>query len=311
MSTIVYQELQPCCNNESHFIESRTTLSLKLNSSTKNSVENFSSNSLYGAKTTPSSSNSSGGWSSIEALTSKRDAVPKEEVVYVHPLVKRSSFMLSEKSLKMCTESLGNETGTFDMESTDSLFTSTTTTTTKTKITTTATKGRTTPRQKFDIRKELSLGQGKFPPPLTTIAGTSNICVRPYREDGRLVIEAVSTPPIQACMQAERSDGRLRLSMMMEDINDNDNDNDNENDNGVEELVENDEEGLEEEVVKEEVLEECNKKNDAYLLEDMNGISKELGVKLGIGKIQRTSRCKERGQGNKGLINWEPFWVAT
>ncbi|XP_021750386.1 protein FANTASTIC FOUR 3-like [Chenopodium quinoa] len=310
MSTIVYQELQPCCNSESHFIESRTTLSLKLNSSMKNSVENVSSNSLYGAKTTPSNSNTSGGWSSIEALPSKRDAVPKEEVVYVHPLVKRSSFMLSEKSLKMCTESLLNETGTFDMESSDGLFTSTTTT----KLTTKTMKGRTTPRQKFDIRKELSLGHGKFPPPLTTIAGTSNICVRPYREDGRLIIEAVSTPPIQPCMQAERGDGRLRLSMMMEDINDNDNDNDNENDNGVEELVENDEEGLvkdvEEEVGKEEFLEECHK-NDSYLMEDMNGISKELGVKLGIGKIQRLSRCKERGQGNKRLINWEPFWVAT
>ena len=45
---------------------------------------------------------------------------------------------------------------------------------------------------------------------------------------------------------------------------------------------------------------------------DIKGITVELGVKLGLEKIQRTGRCKEGSQaGNKRLINYKPFWVAT
>lgn len=52
-------------------------------------------------------------WSSI--LLSKKPADDDESSKlpppYVHPLVKRSTSALSEKSLKICTESLGSETG--------------------------------------------------------------------------------------------------------------------------------------------------------------------------------------------------------
>lgn len=56
-----------------------------------------------------------GGWSFIQALSNTSlsfKEVLDTDKVYVHPLVKRSSSMLSAKSLEMCTESLGSESGT-------------------------------------------------------------------------------------------------------------------------------------------------------------------------------------------------------
>ncbi|GAY40699.1 hypothetical protein CUMW_053990 [Citrus unshiu] len=54
-------------------------------------------------------SEDTGGWSFLQCLSKETAAAHKKE--YVHPLVKRSASMLSEKSLEMCTESLGSETG--------------------------------------------------------------------------------------------------------------------------------------------------------------------------------------------------------
>ena len=48
-------------------------------------------------------------WSSI--LISNRSNESGSNPPYVHPLVKRSASSLSEKSLEVCTESLGSETG--------------------------------------------------------------------------------------------------------------------------------------------------------------------------------------------------------
>ncbi|XP_010667002.2 protein FANTASTIC FOUR 1 [Beta vulgaris subsp. vulgaris] len=309
MSTIVYQELQPSCTNtESFFVESRT-LNLKLN--------NFS-------KVETEAATISGGWSAIEALPSKSDSykTSKDEPPYVHPLVKRSSFMLSEKSLEMCTESLGNESGCCSMESGLFSFPSTTTTTTM-KMQDYK------PRQKLQKRKTLIVDHGKFPPPLTTISGGSNpIHVKQYREEGRLVLEAVCSPPIQSYLQSERSDGRLKLSIVRALSTDDIKNDEEENycdsqimDNDVVEEFLDDEMDHEKEIMEVDVvekedlnLEECNsssKENDANFFEDMNGITVEFGVKLGLGKIHRPTRCKERGQGNKRLINWESFWVAT
>ncbi|XP_042518647.1 uncharacterized protein LOC122092404 [Macadamia integrifolia] len=61
-----------------------------------------------------------GGWSCIQALVNtSQDPKPavaakekdEKEKLYIHPLVKRTSSQLSEKSLEMCTENLGSETG--------------------------------------------------------------------------------------------------------------------------------------------------------------------------------------------------------
>ncbi|KAL0459988.1 UNVERIFIED_CONTAM: protein FAF-like, chloroplastic [Sesamum latifolium] len=47
-------------------------------------------------------------WGSILTQKSESSCLPPP---YVHPLVKRSASSLSEKSLEICTESLGSETG--------------------------------------------------------------------------------------------------------------------------------------------------------------------------------------------------------
>nr|AFK46160.1 unknown [Lotus japonicus] len=59
------------------------------------------------------------GWSFLQALTKPTSSncnKEEDDKVYVHPTVKRSSSLLSEKSLEMCTESLGSETGVENVE---------------------------------------------------------------------------------------------------------------------------------------------------------------------------------------------------
>ncbi|KAG6582283.1 Protein FANTASTIC FOUR 4, partial [Cucurbita argyrosperma subsp. sororia] len=85
---------------------------------------------------------------------------------YVHPLVKRSRSTLSEKSLALCTENLGNETGADFVE--DAIFSDL-------KVERSPTRKR--------VKSNDNQGNKKlFPPPLTTIAGVDSIRVRSYRE---------------------------------------------------------------------------------------------------------------------------------
>jgi len=50
-------------------------------------------------------------WSSILTQKNKDEASQSKPPPYIHPLVKSSKNYLSENSLKICTESLGSETG--------------------------------------------------------------------------------------------------------------------------------------------------------------------------------------------------------
>ncbi|XP_021889422.1 protein FANTASTIC FOUR 3 [Carica papaya] len=104
---------------------------------------------------------------------------------------------MSEKSLEMCTENLGNETGSEETMS----------------ECWTMEKTKTIPIRE----KSKRLGQSKtlpsFPPPLTTIRGPECLRIRAHREDGRLLIKAIASPVKHSCFQAQRSDGRLRLSL--------------------------------------------------------------------------------------------------
>ncbi|CAH1417659.1 unnamed protein product [Lactuca virosa] len=62
------------------------------------------------------------GWSFLKALENPSMAsknFDESDEVYVHPMVKRSASALSTKSLEMCTESLGSETGSDVSESGD------------------------------------------------------------------------------------------------------------------------------------------------------------------------------------------------
>ncbi|KAB1227802.1 Protein FANTASTIC FOUR 3 [Morella rubra] len=132
-----------------------------------------------------------------------KEAMEKENI-YVHPLVKRSSS--SEKSLELCTENLGNETGTGINE--DSIFLLPSS---DSKDGNFRTREQTKSRQLFETKKA---NPPNFPSSLTTISGSESLLFRPHRENGRLIINAVKAPATQSYFQAERSHGRLRLCFL-------------------------------------------------------------------------------------------------
>ncbi|XP_027346251.1 protein FAF-like, chloroplastic [Abrus precatorius] len=159
-------------------------------------------------------------WSSIVSLKAN-DEISKSLPVtpYVHPLVKRSKSSLSEKSLEICTESLGSETGS------DGLFSSSPSSETgdmeeeEEKVTyeeqqqqeeelqvpkynyaATATKKLSTPRS--------------FPPPLPSLSHhqtSPSLHMRSHRDNGRLVLQAVSVPSLNN-FNVQRQEGRLVLT---------------------------------------------------------------------------------------------------
>ncbi|XP_044487625.1 protein FANTASTIC FOUR 3-like [Mangifera indica] len=136
-----------------------------------------------------------GRWSFLQAISNgSRENIDKENTAYVHPQEKLSMSSLSEKSLKLCTESLGSETGTDliedDMDSLSSSSSSSCCSPTGAK----------------------TASARNFPPPLTTISGLERLQVKPHREDGRLIVKATKSASTGSLFQAERSHGRLRLS---------------------------------------------------------------------------------------------------
>ncbi|XAR61209.1 hypothetical protein NMG60_11034848, partial [Bertholletia excelsa] len=121
----------------------------------------------------------------------------QNDKAYVHPHVKPSSSALGSKSLEMCTESLGSE-------SSNEFFPLTS-------------ESHAIPRPKSREFAKKSARSDSFPPPLTSIRGSDGVVqVRRHREDGRLVIKAVTVASSNACFQAERVDGRLRLCWVKE-----------------------------------------------------------------------------------------------
>ncbi|XP_058077707.1 protein FANTASTIC FOUR 4-like [Magnolia sinica] len=213
-----------------------------------------------------------GGWSSIYSLTNTQ-----KESTYKPPLFTRSSSTLSEKSLELCTENLGCETGS-DIASDDGFNSSPHTDS-----------GRKSPLRWEGRRQHKNSRVDRFPPPLTTIAGQDCIRVRPQREGGRLVLKAIPVPSPRACFQAERSDGHLRLRFHFE------------TEASEKEVDESD--GVE--VEQEAEIESGEERSE----EDMNDNEINDGGEMGIESFQRPSRCKEGG--NEGLVIWEPCWVAT
>ncbi|XP_051129399.1 protein FANTASTIC FOUR 3 [Andrographis paniculata] len=126
---------------------------------------------------------------------------------------------LTARSLDLCTENLGSETGTDDVRHSSTLFSSgeisTTTTTSFHELhninaTDFSARLNNTYRRRKD--ENCSIKTGGLPPPLTTMMGSNSLQLRRRIEDGgRLVIQAVETPFRNSYLEAERSDGRLRL----------------------------------------------------------------------------------------------------
>ncbi|KAK4789254.1 hypothetical protein SAY86_020573 [Trapa natans] len=147
-------------------------------------------------------------WSSI-LLIQKTDQpvpVPVPAAPYIHPLAKRSASSLSERSLQVCTESLGSETGSDGFSSYASSE---------------ASDGEDDDKEELEAvsykkRSLQPLGRSRpFPPPLQSLSrqNGSSLHVRSRRDNGRLVLEAVSVME-QSNFRAQREDGRLVLTFI-------------------------------------------------------------------------------------------------
>ncbi|XWS71395.1 hypothetical protein CRYUN_Cryun03dG0134600 [Craigia yunnanensis] len=163
-------------------------------------------------------------WSSIISQKAQEESSKSFPPPYIHPLVKRSASSLCEKSLQICTEGLGSETGsdrlssyppseTGDMEEDKE-------------------EDQELQQQKQERLAQLSSFDGEeprivkfnydvvkksphrsFPPPIPSLSHTDGASVRmkTHRDNGRLVLEAVSVP-LQNNFLAQRQDGRLILT---------------------------------------------------------------------------------------------------
>lgn len=284
MSSSLCQGLQSCL--EPRLIEPRV-LRLKLAPPGSNI-----SPSLDQEKHECEKNDTKSSWSFLQALTETNKTENANGKVYVHPTVKRSSSMLSEKSLEMCTESLGSETGSNAGESSDidiSLFSSDTRNDVNNN------------NMNNCVSRRVNKASCNFPPPLTSITDFGGVHVRPHREGGRLILEAIASPSTTPYFHAERVDGRLRLSLF-ETVFDYDGDDEDYEveEEEYEEVVEgesekecvDDYEGDEE---KEEEG-ESEKEHEVYGDE----VSEEECVEkvedeMGVTKFGRPRRCKESG----------------
>eukprot|EP00262_Sarcandra_glabra_P010930 TRINITY_DN265_c0_g3_i1.p1 TRINITY_DN265_c0_g3~~TRINITY_DN265_c0_g3_i1.p1 ORF type:complete len:473 (-),score=81.06 TRINITY_DN265_c0_g3_i1:178-1596(-) len=210
-------------------------------------------------------------WSSIQSQ--KANDLSKAELPspYIHPLVKRLASSLSEKSLEICTESLGSETGSDGFSSGDCSYP-------PSEVSDEDDHQEEEEAAEVDkevkvVNKELgvvnyhhSIGRKSppraFPPPLTSISRRDGPClqVRPHRKDGRLVLEAIPVPS-HNYLHAQRHGGRLLLSFV--------------NATQVEDKEEQDEEEEEEEEEEKPVSEEVEEQFEEEIEEEIDEDIKE------------------------------------
>ncbi|KAF9595910.1 hypothetical protein IFM89_006191 [Coptis chinensis] len=150
-------------------------------------------------------------WNSIVSQKSSPLATP-----YVHPLAKRARS-LSKRSLEICTESLGSETGSDGFSSPPPSETSDEEREEEQeeeKETPAVVKQEMGGVMKYSSHAVKKPSSRSFPPPLPSLC-QSGIHMRSHRKDGRLVLEAVPTPaPSQSYFQAQREGGRLLLTFV-------------------------------------------------------------------------------------------------
>ncbi|TKY62453.1 FANTASTIC FOUR 2 [Spatholobus suberectus] len=225
-------------------------------------------------------SNAGGGWSFLQALSHTSDCHKKtEDQVYVHPTVKRSASILSEKGLEMCTESLGSETGSNASKSSDdvSLFSFDTTTCSTGDTTVVTTTTTVTSCESKKVNRTCN-----FPPPLASITDLGGVRVVPRREGGRLILEAVASPSPRPYFHAERGEGRLRLCLVESFL-------------ASDEVGDGEEEEEEGEIEKnEEEEEECGEE-DTGAEEELKECAENVEDETEVKKLARPSRCKESG----------------
>lgn len=166
-------------------------------------------------------------WKAIQATKAAAEPLLPP---YVHPLVRRSSSSMSQRSLNTCTERLGSETGSDDFSDfLDDL---------ELDLSSEAEKEHGEEEEEEaeldaddytdqeteapplrEVNYHRSNGKRSpercFPPPLPSISSRHAPClhVRPRRCDGRLVLNAVHAPCLNY-LRAQREDGRLLLSFI-------------------------------------------------------------------------------------------------
>ncbi|XP_004487448.1 protein FAF-like, chloroplastic [Cicer arietinum] len=165
-------------------------------------------------------------WSSIFLTQNDKDEASKLKTLpYIHPLEKKSKSFLSEKSLQICTESLGSETGSDDFSSSN----------------TSSEDNNSEDDEKFkeevktcdefdDVLKVPKYNNyyyvkksPSFPPPLSSLSTQSQhgqsqtFQMRSHRDNGRLFLflQTVSVPSQN--FFAKRQNGRLILTFVNHD----------------------------------------------------------------------------------------------
>ncbi|CAI8592817.1 unnamed protein product [Vicia faba] len=144
-------------------------------------------------------------WSSILNQNNKDEASQSTTSPYVHPLVKKSKSYLSEKSLEICTESLGSETGSDGFSSSY--------------ISTTYEDNNSENAEKLKETVNMVVKKPRcFPPPLSSLTTqTQQLQMKPHRDNGRffLFLQVVSVPS-QNNFFSKRQHGRLILTFANE-----------------------------------------------------------------------------------------------
>ncbi|GAA0167124.1 hypothetical protein LIER_22127 [Lithospermum erythrorhizon] len=156
-------------------------------------------------------------WSSILSEKPNNEANNNLEIPppYVHPLVKKSST-LNEKSLEICTESLGSETGSDDFSYPNS----------EAEDDKQQKHQENEPQMqnysfeevkvaKYNYDPSKKMAPKAFPPHLPSLASKDgpSLHMQSHRINGRLVLEVVSVPQ-RNYFQAERHEGRLVLTLL-------------------------------------------------------------------------------------------------
>ncbi|KAL3644866.1 hypothetical protein CASFOL_010046 [Castilleja foliolosa] len=218
----------------------------------------------------------------------------KTEQIYVHPLVKRSSHSLSLKSLEMCTESLGSESGNDIISNLDEFY----------HHRHHAFEKQSSCRKNQEFPKKI-IKTINFPPPLTSINRNEGVRVISHREDGRLVIKASNFSSCNNYFKAERENGRLKLSFLRDSEND--------------ELEQSEEQEQEEEEYVNEVEKDCcddesgeeGDFNGRYWGENnVRDDGGKIGCKINGGDWSGGGRCiRDRSSRSKRLTSL-PFCVA-
>ncbi|GFZ17733.1 FANTASTIC four-like protein [Actinidia rufa] len=152
-------------------------------------------------------------WGSILSQKANEDS-SKVPPPYVHPLVKRSSSSLSEKSLQICTESLGSETGSDGFSSYAPSETGDVEEDKEAQPPQPQQENEWPSFVKYNFSTIEKFQPRSFPPPLPSLARRDgpSLQMQSHRENGRLVLESVSIPS-QNCFRAQRQDGRLLLTL--------------------------------------------------------------------------------------------------